>query len=363
MTTKTGSTELRHVVDGCLGGEVHVAFKMQRGEQFESYLSQSGGLLQLSTVHYVWYAYTSAQTCLADPLRVLAHPWSADPWGRTIVFVDAFALFMWFISLRTLPATGTSDPSIVDRLWSLMPWIYCWHWFGASCVHGFNPRLFIMTVIASIWGFRLTYNFWIKGGFSGGEDYRWAVIRRWYPGWKWEVFNLVFICLFQQCAILAFSAPAVAALQSEKPLTWLDALSAVLYLLLCLGEAVADAQMFAFQTEKYRRRAAGEEMGPYAKGFIQTGLWAWSRHPNYFCEVTMWWVFYLFSIPATGKALNWTIWGPLFLSGLFLIPGASLDITESLSSSKYPEYARYQQHVSKFFPLPPRRKEGLLAEA
>lgn len=41
---------------------------------------------------------------------------------------------------------------------------------------------------------RLTYNFYIKGGFSGGEDYRWAVIRIWYPGWRWELFNLVFIC-------------------------------------------------------------------------------------------------------------------------------------------------------------------------
>lgn len=36
---------------------------------------------------------------------------------------------------------------------------------------------------------RLTYNFYIKGGFSGGEDYRWAVIRIWYPGWRWELFN------------------------------------------------------------------------------------------------------------------------------------------------------------------------------
>ena len=41
---------------------------------------------------------------------------------------------------------------------------------------------------------RLTYNFYIKGGFTGGEDYRWAVIRKWYPGWRWEVFNLIFIC-------------------------------------------------------------------------------------------------------------------------------------------------------------------------
>jgi len=127
-----------------------------------------------------------------------------------------------------------------------------------------------------------------------------------------------------------------------------------LYFLLVLGEAVADRQMLAFQTEKYRRKAAEESAGPYAKGFIETGLWAYSRHPNYFCEVTMWWVFYLFSVAATGQWLNWTIWGAVFLSGLFLLPGASLDVTEALSLSKYPEYAEYQQRVSRFVPWIPR---------
>lgn len=211
-----------------------------------------------------------------------------------------------------------------------------------------------MSLIATIWGIRLTLNFWLKGGFSGGEDYRWAVVRRWYPGWRWEVFNLVFICFFQQCAILAFTVPAVAAMQSDAGLSWQDWLATLLFLLLVAGEAVADSQMLAFQTEKYRRKAAGEDLGPYARGFIATGLWAYSRHPNYFCEVSMWWAFYLFSIPATGRCLNWTIWGCIFLSGLFVLPGASLDITEALSSSKYPDFASYKRKVSKFFPMPPR---------
>merc|ERR1711918_175931 len=97
-----------------------------------------------------------------------------------------------------------------------------------------------------------------------------------------------------------------------------------------LGETVADQQMWDYQTEKYRRKAAGEAPGPYSRGFIESGLWAYSRHPNYFCEVSTWWSFYLFSVGATGKWLNWTIWGPLFLSGLFVPPGASLDVTEKL---------------------------------
>ena len=61
-----------------------------------------------------------------------------------------------------------------------------------------KPRLLAMAFLSTAWGCRLTYNFWIKGGFSGGEDYRWEQVRAWFPaGWRFETFNLVFICLFQ----------------------------------------------------------------------------------------------------------------------------------------------------------------------
>ena len=97
-----------------------------------------------------------------------------------------------------------------------------------------------------------------------------------------EVFNLLFICGFQQLVILAFASPAAAALgiNSTAPLNLLDAVATVLYAALVLGEAVADKQMFEFQTEKYRRKRAGEHLGEYAHGFVRTGLWGYSRHPN-----------------------------------------------------------------------------------
>ena len=64
----------------------------------------------------------------------------------------------------------------------------------------------------------------------------------------------------------------------------------------------------SFCSEKYRRRNAGEAPGPYARGFIETGLWAYSRHPNYFCEVSLWWAFYLFAVAATSEAAQlWDI--------------------------------------------------------
>merc|ERR1719460_1374179 len=124
-------------------------------------------------------------------------------------------------------------------------------------------------------------------------------------------------------------------MQNPTPLKPLDLVAVALTVLVLVGEHVADLQQFDYQTEKYRRKGAKEPMGEYARGFIETGLWAYSRHPNYFCEVSMWWCFYLFSIAATGRWLNWTIWGVIFLTGLFVLPRASLDVTEALSSRKY----------------------------
>ena len=115
-----------------------------------------------------------------------------------------------------------------------------------------------------------------------------------------------------------------------------------------IGEAVADAQMFAFQTEKYRRRAAGEPAGDaYARGFIETGLWAYSRHPNYFCEVSLWWAFYLFAVAATGDAAHWSACGAVFLTLLFVPPGAS------------PKYAPFRCGDRSHFAQGLRDAEGL----
>ena len=133
----------------------------------------------------------------------------------------------------------------------------------------------------------------------------------------------------------------------------MDAAATVLFAAFFVIEAVADAQMLAYQTEKYRRINEGESLGEYSRGFIETGLWAYSRHPNYFGELGMWWAFYLYGVGASGAWLNWTFVGPFFLNLLFLPAGASLDLTEALSSRKYASYPEYQQRVSRIVPWPP----------
>lgn len=210
-----------------------------------------------------------------------------------------------------------------------------------------------MSILSTLWGLRLTYNFYIKGGYSGGEDYRWVQVRKWFPGLQFEVFNLLFICSYQLLLLLAIAAPAAVASHpshARRPLVPLDYIAGTMMFGLIVCEAIADHQQFVFQKEKYRRIAEKLPAGGYSKGFIDTGLWAHSRHPNYFCEVHIWQCFYLFSVSASGEWLNWSIVGAIFLFLLFVPPKASLEVTEALSSRKYAEYADYQKRVSRFYP-------------
>ena len=125
--------------------------------------------------------------------------------------------------------------------------------------------------------------------------------------------------------------------------------AAGLFFLLLAGQTVADRQQWDFQQDKKRRIAAGEEA---EQPLITTGLFRYSRHPNYFCEIAMWCVFQLFAVAASGEWLHWTGLGSI---GLILLFIASVRMTERLSVAKYPSYRDYQATTSALVPLPPRR--------
>ena len=128
------------------------------------------------------------------------------------------------------------------------------------------------------------------------------------------------------------------------PLNALDYAAAIAFAGFLIGEAVADEQQWKFQTAKYAAIARGET--PEA-GFITTGLFRYSRHPNFLCEQAMWWTYYVFSIAAGAGWLNWTITGAVLLTLLFQ---ASTNLTEKLSARKYPAYADYQRTTNRLMP-------------
>lgn len=254
----------------------------------------------------------------------------------------------------------TGNNSQVDKLWSIVPIIYAWY---MTYLSGWNERMILMSVLVTIWGARLTYNFARRGAYTwkfweGEEDYRWEILRK-KPGFKnpivWMIFNLLFICFYQNVLIFLFTIPILSALATHtNEVGIIDGLLAGLFIRLVVLEFRADQQQYDFQTEKYRRINAGEELGKYADGFVSTGLWSKVRHPNYAAEQAIWITFYAMSIAATGEWLNWTIAGCILLVILFK---GSADFSEEISASKYPAYKEYQKRVGRFIPKWNRKKE------
>ncbi|CAB4882669.1 unannotated protein [freshwater metagenome] len=259
-----------------------------------------------------------------------------------VVVAAAFSALAWIASLVT------GEHSWIDRLWSIVPVVYLWIFAGFA---GFDDvRLTAMAVLVTLWGARLTFNFARKGGYSGVEDYRWPVLRERMTPWQFQLFNLFFIVGFQSALLLLITLPAQTALEHQGGFGVSDVALIVLFLVLLLGETIADQQQWDFHRWKAAEVAAGREPDPR---FLQGGLFRFSRHPNYFCEIAQWWTIFLFGAAAAGSLAQWTIVGTTLLTILFV---GSTRFTEQITRSKYPEYADYQARTSAVIPWPPRER-------
>ena len=237
----------------------------------------------------------------------------------------------------------TGNVSQVDKLWSIIPVVYCW---VVAVRGGMEPRPVLMALLVTAWGIRLTYNFSRHGGYTwkfwtGHEDYRWAHVRakpELQGRVRWTVFHLFFICLYQNALLLLLALPILVALTSGLPLGWADYGLATLFLGLVAIETVADQQQWNFQ--------AAKKQGKTSAGFISSGLFALARHPNYAAEQAIWITFFLFSVAATGRP-NWSVAGCVLLMLLFQ---GSANLKESICAAKYPGYGDYVKRVPRFVP-------------
>ena len=260
-----------------------------------------------------------------------------------VILAGVIATGCWVVSVIT------HDTSQVDRMWSIAPPIYLWVFAGGA---GFSDaRLDLMAALATLWGARLTYNFARKGGYSGVEDYRWAVVRKSMNAWQFQLFNLFFIVIYQNILLVLIALPGWTALQHRTPFGPLDGVLAVLFLAALVGETIADQQQWEFHL---RKRAATPDAAA-AEGFLREGLFRYARHPNYFFEISQWWLMFGFGAAAAGSLLQWSFAGAALLTVLFV---GSTIMTERISASKYPHYADYQALTSPIVPWPPRRTAG-----
>ena len=269
------------------------------------------------------------------------------------IFKDSVIIYLILTGSCFFVGEISRNYSQVDKVWSIAPIIYVWFFAYHS---NFNLRMVLMSILVTVWGIRLTYNFARKSGYSiyfwrGEEDYRWKILKERVPVFNikivWSIFNLLFICLYQMGLIFLFTLPILAAWQGDSSaLNIYDLIIAILILSFIITESIADKQQFEFQSNKYKKINNNENLtGDFKRGFLSKGLWSSSRHPNFISEQLIWVTFYLFSISATGTYLNWSITGCILLIILFY---NSANYTESISEKKYPDYKQYKKKVSMF---------------
>ena len=201
-------------------------------------------------------------------------------------------------------------------------------------------RKILVCALVALWGIRLTYN-WARG-FTGmaHEDWRYADLRK-KTGPAYWVVSLLGLHFMPTVMVYLGCFALLPALTGTAPLGPLDAVAAIVTFGAVAIEALADEQLARFRREK---KKAGEIMA--------RGLWAYSRHPNYFGEVTFWWGLFLFGVAAAGL-VPWTVTGAVAITLLFVF--ISIPMIDRRSVERRPAYADHMKRVSALVPWFPKR--------
>lgn len=243
------------------------------------------------------------------------------------------ALLTWLASLKQ------QDVSLVDRTWPLM--IAAPAFAYALLLPATGGRRWVALALLSVWAVRLAWHI-TRRNWGHGEDRRYQAIRaRNQPNFAFKSLYLVFALQ----AVLAWvvSGPLFATAAGSRDLNLLDLAGVALAAFGIVFEAVADAQLSRFRADPRHRGQV-----------LDTGLWRYSRHPNYFGECCTWWGLFLLALAGAGWPGLWSVASPLLMTFLLLkVSGVSLleqDIVE-----RRPQYRDYVARTPAFFPGRPRR--------
>lgn len=232
------------------------------------------------------------------------------------------------------------DASIVDPFWGLGFAVVAWT--SAVVAGSLGTEGATLVALTTVWGLRLAaYLAWRNLG--KGEDFRYRAMRKRWGG-RFPLVSLGTVFLLQGALLWAVSLPVQLG-QDPGPgegLGWLAGAGIATWAVGLCFETVGDAQLARFKAV------------PANEGrVLDTGLWRYTRHPNYFGDACAWWGLYVVAL-ALG-APWWTAAGPLLLSVLLLrVSGVTL-LERSLVERK-PGYDEYVRRTSAFFPRPPRRR-------
>ncbi len=239
--------------------------------------------------------------------------------------MSLFALAGWFFSVPRKNVTH------VDSMWSLFFLIAALS--TAYLSEALSLRAIIVLVLVAAWSIRLCiYLTWRNWGPH--EDHRYAQIRQNNSPYFW-LKSIYIVFGLQTLLAWAVAISLIVAIAADNALNIVDYIGFILVVFGLCWETIADWQLSIFKSD------------PTSKGKVfSSGLWRYSRHPNYFGECMVWWGFYLFAL-ATGAW--WAVLSPILMT-LLLLKVSGVSLLESTIKERRPAYAEYINTTNAFFP-------------
>ncbi len=259
--------------------------------------------------------------------------WQPALWPALIADCVATAVIFFYSRLY-------KNSSFYDAYWSVIPPLLMIYWMACFPASFNDTRSWLVRGLVCAWAMRLTANWSIYWPGLHHEDWRYPVVRKRAGAFALPV-DFLGIHLFPTVQVFIGCLPILVIVQgTDVKLGWLDGLAFVVTAGAILIEMLADIQLHRFIAD----RKPGELM--------DKGLWGWSRHPNYFGEISFWVGLMLFGLAVAPDQWWWICPGAASMIIMFVF--VSVPFLDQRSLERRPQYAEYMRRVSALVPLPPR---------
>ena len=234
------------------------------------------------------------------------------------------AVLFWLLNLRL------KDVSIVDSVWSVFFIVFALSVYLQQESPGLRAGVVLLLVL--IWAVRLSLHITVRH-WGHEEDHRYKTIRENNsPGFEFKSLYMIFI--FQAIIAWIIAMPIYFSMASKSMWCLFDMIAIGLWLAGMLFESVADYQLYLFKKNS-------ENSG----GILTSGLWKYSRHPNYFGEFLIWWGFFFFVLSSADYV---AIISPLIMT-FILLKFSGVGLLEKTMKTR-PGYEEYMKNTNAFLP-------------
>ncbi len=255
------------------------------------------------------------------------------------LFAISLLLVLGYMSLWFMLAVIKKDNSIADIAWGLGFVLLAWFSFYFTDVA--TARQLVVSVCITVWAVRLSGYIFQRNTAKIGEDFRYAAWRKeWGKHWLWRSYLQVF--LLQGFFMLLIALPILLAANQPEP-GWkvYNNIGLFIFVFGFLFEAIADFQLALFKSHEHNKGK-----------IMRTGLWRYSRHPNYFGEALVWWGVFLMVQPLQYWYL--ALVSPVLIT--YLLVGVSGIPMLERKYKGNPEFEEYAAQTSAFIPMPVKRR-------